>query len=241
MVTDYQIIKPGNVIVAPFGIKVEELDEPRPVKYSSNSQQSIDTLISGSKLYKIPMPQINKRFFGGSTVTFVTDGKKKVIVDTGFENSKDQTDYNRECNERILRGYLRMHRLDFDDIDLVFITHAHIDHAYNIYPFMSAGADIVLPEHVKEGDEIISGLTVIDTPGHTTDHKSLVFRLSLKDFVIAGDAVINNAYYVMDHVFYSNQYDDEQIEQAKRSMQKIQMLADFIIPGHGTVFINEKK
>ncbi len=239
MAVDYQIIKPGNTLVAPFSVTVTKLDKPQPAR--KFTKDSIDILVSGSSMYESPIPELHKRFFGGSTVAYVTDGEKKLIVDTGFEKFNDTSDYNKKCNEMILRGFLRVHRLDFDDIDLVFLTHNHTDHINKAYLFEFAGADIVYARHVKEGDEIIKGVNVIDTPGHTPEHKSLVFERLSKDFVIAGDAVIDEAYFRMGHVYYGNGYDDEQIAQARRSMERIEGLSDYIIPGHGAVFANDKR
>ena len=238
MVTDYKLIKPGNALISPFNITITELGESQPVKLSHDNQRAVDVLVSGSRVYEIPAHETYRRFFGGSTVTYVTDGEKKVIVDTGFENFRDGSPLNHKCNEEILRNFLRMGGLDFNDIDKVFLTHNHKDHADNAYLFKyyNNRAEIILAESVKEGDEIIKGLTVIDTPGHTPDHKSLQFRLLSKIVVIAGDAVIDEAYFRMGHVYYGNPYTDGQITQAKRSMGKIGEIADYIIPGHGTLF-----
>lgn len=77
----------------------------------------------------------------------------------------------------------------------ILITHRHADHAPAALPLKHAtGARIVAPRHVLEetdeviaGGEVIEGLEVIATPGHTNEH---VCFLSSDGDLFTGDTIL---------------------------------------------------
>ena len=77
----------------------------------------------------------------------------------------------------------------------IFITHRHRDHAPAAVPLKQAtGARIIAPRNVLEqtdviisGGEVIEGLTVIATPGHTNEH---VCYLSAEGDLFTGDTIL---------------------------------------------------
>ncbi len=193
---------------------------------------------------------------GNSSVVFV-ESDAKILVDTGFEG-----DLSEQINRKTLINDLKRFGIKPEDIDTVFITHWHLDHCGNLSVFKES--DILTSktaverfnldyEGVRDGKRIADGVRVIYTPGHTIDHASLLIRTeNLKysvrsghggkligigevNIVIAGDAVISPSYYITGKVwkFNSDFYSEEE---ALRSIERIEEVADYIIPGHGGMF-----
>ena len=80
---------------------------------------------------------------------------------------------------------------------------------------------------------------MLDTKGHTVDHKSLLVKVGDIKIVVAGDAIVTPTHYIMDDIWrYAG---STEVKEAFRSMKKIIKIADYIIPGHGTLFQNIKK
>lgn len=74
----------------------------------------------------------------------------------------------------------------------IFVTHRHADHAPAAAPLKQrTGARIVAPlddaDHVVRGGEIIDGLEVIATPGHTREH---VCYLTAEGDLFTGDTIL---------------------------------------------------
>lgn len=151
---------------------------------------------------------------GGSTVTLIECGDGKLIlVDTGFDREWDLSEENVEKNAESLRAALKGEGLGPDDVDVVFLTHHHLDHAGNLHMFTSARWLGSRPlegrirglEGVRDGEEIYPGVRVIYTPGHVALHASLLVdailggrswglsTLSRARVAVAGDAVISES------------------------------------------------
>ncbi|CEG11884.1 conserved hypothetical protein [groundwater metagenome] len=92
---------------------------------------------------------------------------------------------------------------------------------------------------MHDGEQIAEGVTVMYTPGHTAEHASLVLDTIVSGFkakiVVAGDAIVSPSYYFLDRVWKFNG-DFYSEEEAKRSIAKIKEIANYIIPGHGSIF-----
>lgn len=201
---------------------------------------------------------------GGSTVTYV-ESDAKILVDTGYDYERDRSPENVRRNKRNLLHALKDAGLKPSDIDIVFVTHWHYDHFGSLNVFKRSRILASEPlegykvETVKDGQEIADGVRVLLTPGHTTEHASLLLkteklRYSMRsergggsimgigelEVVVAGDAIIAPSYYMMDRIwdynpnFYSR-------DMGVESMRKLEAVADYIIPGHGNIFKNVKK
>lgn len=179
----------------------------------------------------------NDRLFIGSTVTLIKSDKN-VIVDTGsFFDQKD-----------ILLA-LANNSLKPEDIDIVFLTHLHLDHVMNVSLFTRARiyskhkaaypGQVHLPSQgylerteIKDGLKLAKDIEFLLSPGHTADHVSLIVKTDQGLVVIAGDAIATAS--LADLNKKPLLFDDPIAYDQSR--QKILKMADFIIPGHGDIF-----
>ena len=180
---------------------------------------------------------------GSSTTLIKTD--KNIIVDPGYFADK----------EKLLLEIKKV-GLSPNDIDLIFLTHLHLDHIANAYLFMQAkiicklrktypGQIHTLNEgyleryELKDGVIIANDVSVLATPGHTGDMLSLVVDTSSGKVVIAGDAFPSQAFTDLNKLPEHNLVDN--MEEFITSRKKILEIADYIIPGHGKMFKNNIK
>jgi glyoxylase-like metal-dependent hydrolase (beta-lactamase superfamily II) len=187
---------------------------------------------------------------GGSTVTLIK-GEKNILVDTGFEYEWLDTVENKKENARNLVRNLRDYGLKPEDIDIVFITHWHLDHYGNSGVFKKATCLVSKPlaeRHrnlnlvgINDGGEIAKGVRVIYSPGHTIDHASLVVETAFKEMkvrvAVAGDAVVSYSYFVAGRIWkYNADFYNEEV--GRKSMSLLRNAADIIIPGHSVPFLS---
>jgi len=176
----------------------------------------------------------------GSTVALIkTD--KIILVDTG-----SFLDGGKLINE------LKKEDLTPEKIDIVVLTHIHLDHIINTHLFQNAKiickfrsglypGQIHYPRdgclqrfEIKDGVKIAEDVKLILTPGHTDDMISVVVDTNEGKMVIAGDAISNESWADLnktaDPILVTS------IEEFNESRKKILNLADYIIPGHGKMF-----
>lgn len=174
----------------------------------------------------------------GSTVTLIRSNKN-IIVDTGSFLDKEQ-----------IISSLNKEGLSVEDIDVVILTHLHLDHTVNTYLFKNAkifyrlrGGDFPgLVGFPKEGKiqrtdlfsnvEIAEDVSILLTPGHSEDLISVVVNTSEGTVVITGDAIDSKELSNLD-VQPSLYWD---LEEFNSSRKKILEIADYIVPGHGGIF-----
>ncbi|MGI8644552.1 MAG: MBL fold metallo-hydrolase [Thermomicrobiales bacterium] len=141
-------------------------------------------------------------------------------------------------------------------VDIVFLTHFHGDHRVGLDAFPDATWYMAAPEidywrgeleagsearqHLDRvhpiGEELVTGIAVVPTPGHTYHHASLLFESDGARVVVAADAVMTEAFFV-NRAYYFNTVD---AEAAVASIEKLDTLADVIIPGHDNYFLNDR-
>ncbi|MFH0928919.1 MAG: MBL fold metallo-hydrolase [Candidatus Aenigmatarchaeota archaeon] len=165
-----------------------------------------------------------------STTTLIKDNGINVIVDPG-------------SNKELLIEKLMEEGLKPEDIDLIFLTHYHLDHIINIRLFPDC--DVLDGGEVNRDDESFrysgkipgTDIDVIYTPGHADEHCSLLIKTDKGNIVIAGD------------LFWWKDGEEQKIDIEKddqahpadmkkiiESRKKILEMADYIIPGHGKMF-----
>jgi N-acyl homoserine lactone hydrolase len=158
-----------------------------------------------------------------SSVTLITSGSRKIIVDTGLEGE-----------EELITDALARRGLRPEHIDTVVNTHSHPDHCGNNYLFSQA-----VLRNPGEGETIALGVFAIATPGHTLDSISVVVEApevimgtNAKVIVIAGDALptLNNFLKGVPPALHVDR------SLAVSSMSRIIDIADIVVPGHDKPF-----
>ena len=163
-------------------------------------------------------------------VTLIETSNQNILVDTGAMGTFP-----------MIKSNLAKLKKTIENIDIVILTHFHLDHAFNISQFQKSV--IIGWKHIWENQKTIrisnwdnlhlpAEIKIIETPGHAEEHISIV--VSNTEFgttVISGDAV-NEKYYQTKSI-KAFSYDDALYH---RSAQKILNQANYIIPGHGLPF-----
>lgn len=190
----------------------------------------------------------DRGWLGWSSVALLR-GEKNILLDTAGYGERGS-----------LLERLKTFSLLPEDIDIVILSHFHFDHVLNFPLFPNArivmhleelnyaknhiDKDIAIPWElleylesrnnlllVKEEQEIIPGVEILETPGHTPGHISTSFYINGFRYVFTGDAVKN--YFELDTseqaVSSPPPFD---YQKGKESIKRIKGLADFVIPGH---------
>lgn len=170
----------------------------------------------------------------GTTTLIVTDSGKKIIADPG-------------ANRDLLFEALKKRSIVPEDIDIIFITHHHLDHAMNVGLFPHAKVideEAIYTQSVAvEGVKMLpdTDITVIATPGHEYAHAILVVPTKDGTVVVAGDTFWWTA--TEEQVVNMEKPDDfaQNLEELVASRKIVLDLADVVIPGHGKLFVNKRK
>ncbi len=171
-----------------------------------------------------------------STV-LIKDSGKNILVDPG-------------CNPELLIKSLKKENLELKDIDLIFLTHYHIDHVLNIRLFPNTdvldGGIIYRNDLEIEFEDKISETNIkfIDTPGHAHEQASLIVETKQGKIVIASDLFWwpDKDEQKTDYESLINLKDPymKNEQELKESRKKVLEIADYIIPGHGKMFKVER-
>jgi N-acyl homoserine lactone hydrolase len=202
----------------------------------------IDMVLHG---FSMGTTQGNLAFCG---VTLI-QGTKRILVDVAHNGRR-----------QLLLDKLAERGLSTNDIDYVFLTHAHWDHMLNIDLFPNARVLIhpVEREYVKnpnesdfatasytssilesrqlqevrEGEEIDEGVTVMETPGHSKGSMTLLVRDGDTTSAICGDALPNGLSVAsgMPRIVFWD------VEDARNSIRKLLDRAQNFYPGHDRPF-----
>jgi glyoxylase-like metal-dependent hydrolase (beta-lactamase superfamily II) len=158
---------------------------------------------------------------------------KNILIDPG-------------TNSELLLSALNEARLKPQNIDMIFLTHYHPDHILNIQLFPGKeildgslryikDAEVPYSDFIPETD-----IAVIQTPGHSTEHASLVANTIEGRYAIAGDVFWweEGQAQKMDRGSLLELPDVYALDPHKlrESRAKLLQLADIIIPGHGKAF-----
>lgn len=157
------------------------------------------------------------------TITLVKDKDFTIIVDPGVLE-----------NQKILIDKLKDEGLGINDINLVFITHSHIDHYRHIGMFPQAKIleywGIWDKNKVENwNSRFTDDIEIIKTPGHSYD--SLTFLVKTKSGLVA----------ICGDVFWKENFPENDAyasdkEELQASRKKVLDAADWVIPGHGGMF-----
>lgn len=181
--------------------------------------------------------QIENGWLASSTVTLVQSNGKNIIIDPG-------------CNRNKLIEGLSKNNLKTADIDFVLLTHGHTDHTLLAGIFENAkvlnSEEIYDNDNQVEHNNIIQGtdLKIIQTPGHSPEHCSLVVPADEGIYVVAGDVFwwTDDEKQEIDIEKEDQAHPEEvNIKKLIKSRKRILEIADYIIPGHGKIIKNTKK
>ena len=157
------------------------------------------------------------------TMTLVRDGEFIIIVDPGVLEE-----------QQILIDKLAALGIAVADVNLVFITHSHLDHYRNIGLFPRAktlefwglwSGSQVQPRPTQ----VTPDIEVIGTPGHSADSLNLLVTTNLGKIAICGDVFWKEGQPRLDP--YAS--DPAALTQSRQTLLDS---ADWIIPGHGPMF-----
>lgn len=158
-----------------------------------------------------------------STISLVKDKDIIMVVDPGVLE-----------DQQMLVDKLKEEELSVNDINVVFITHSHIDHYRNIGMFSKAKTleyyGLWEGNTVDDWKEQFSDdIKIIKTPGHNYDGLTLLINTDKGIVAICGDVFWKEDYPKNDP--YAS--DKEELE---KSREKILKLADYIVPGHAGMY-----
>lgn len=160
-----------------------------------------------------------------ATITLIKDGDNNIIVDPGILKS-----------QKILVDKLKEEGLSVSDIDIVFITHSHIDHYRNIGMFPEAKTleyfGLWDKNTVQDWREQFSeDIKIIKTPGHNYD--GLTFLVKTDDGVVAicGDVFWKKNFPELEDDVYAT--DKEKLKESRKIVLES---ADWVIPGHAGMY-----
>jgi N-acyl homoserine lactone hydrolase len=162
-----------------------------------------------------------------STISLVVSANRRVIVDTGSPTDLES-----------LRKALLSASIAPDDVDMVVNTHLHVDHIGGNCLFPDAkfyAHQLESPPlgtiRVTEDFELLPGVRLVPTPGHTAGSISVLVRVDRR-YALCGDAIPTKAN-VEDHVPPSININPRL---ALMSLDYLVSSADVIVPGHEAPF-----
>ena len=162
-----------------------------------------------------------------STMGLVIGKNSVVFVDPGFI-----------ADRSLILNAISGVQVNPEDVTHVFISHHHPDHTINAALFPNATVVDFwatykgdLWEDHADGYEIDKGIEVLRTPGHTNEDASLVVGTKLGDVVFPHVWWTETLFPPVDPIA-----DDQDALDASRAL--VLSIADCIIPGHGTTFVN---
>ena len=162
------------------------------------------------------------------TITLIKDGDLAMVVDPGILES-----------QQILVDALAKENLTVQDVNVVCITHSHIDHYRNIGMFPNAKTleffGLWNKNTVEDWSErFTANIQILRTPGH--DYTGITLLVNVKDGIVAicGDVFWKENYpeNPKDDAYAS---DPEKLEESRKELLRT---ADWIIPGHGKMYKN---
>ena len=190
--------------------------------------------------------------FGWSTISLLRVGDRNILIDTGPASRR-----------ALLGNALKDHGMERGDIDTVVLTHLHWDQCQNTDLFPNACilvhpkeldyarnpargdtsaawyvADMMAKmkaEPISEGGEVAEGVSVIETPGHTIGHLSVLLEVDGEKVLVAGDALPDGGSVRRGLPF--NVFWD--VNDASESVEKMLEVSSVFYPGHDRPFKRE--
>lgn len=168
-------------------------------------------------------------------------GPKNIIVDT-------MTPWD----SAVLVKAIKEHGLEVDDINYVVSTHGHSDHVGNNNLFLKAqhvvGRCVSYKQTYYDDSKffnsdgayaIDNNVQIVSTPGHTLVDVSVIVQTAQGTFGIVGDLFENEDDIISESIWLNagSENPDSQRKYRKIIMGQV----DWIVPGHGPMFLNKYK
>jgi glyoxylase-like metal-dependent hydrolase (beta-lactamase superfamily II) len=200
-----------------------------------------------------------KRIYLPIYVFYLEGGGHKILVDTGMEEFMVPAGAEEETGLKIMEFEDALASVDLkpEDVDIVIQTHLHNDHCENTYKCTNARVYVQQAEldffnephpidHRYYSDlldesevvalvgevEIVPGVRVIPTPGHTPGGQSVAVETDKGTAVITGFCCNGNNFPSVGPAVTPGVHINA-IE-AYESVQRVKELADILIPIHDT-------
>lgn len=205
---------------------------------TATQQYDYEAIIHGQlRTNQFRYPDEQREIICTTTLIRGGDGGVNLLVDPGWRDEP-------LLEELAKRG------LAPGQIDLLYVTHLHPDHfrSARLFPearWLAYGPEI---EHWREKiadvdrdilerlepvtAEVLPGIRIVPTPGHTMQHTSVLFNSEGRRILVAADALLCREYY--EHRVVHPISEDKEL--ALRSLDEAGGLADIIIPGHDAPF-----
>lgn len=188
---------------------------------------------------------------------YLTDGTHQIMVDTGgIAPDHRWQPYTRTPQQDPAQALSRL-GVDPKDITHVILTHLHWDHAGNNALFPNAKFYVQKTELEEAKDppvkmfagsydvpavfqtqytlldgeqEILEGISVIPTPGHSLGSQSVVVDTEQGKYVLAGDLIALFECYQHDPMFVNGIHID--LISYFRSLERVKEIGGVVLPGH---------
>ncbi|MBT4540675.1 MBL fold metallo-hydrolase [Candidatus Woesearchaeota archaeon] len=166
-----------------------------------------------------------------STVVLIKDDfdgvEMNIVVDPGTLSS-----------QQALIDELKKEGVKPKDVDIVVITHSHMDHYANIGMFSNAKSLSFDGWYNydfwgKCNGKISNDLKLIKTPGHSDDSITLLVKTKI-DGKPAIVAICGDVFW-KENLPKKDKFANNEVELMK-SRKKVLKIADYIIPGHGGMY-----
>lgn len=185
--------------------------------------------------------KLDNGWVASSTTCLVLSDGKKIITDPG-------------CNRHKLLTALKDHNLTTADIDYVFLSHQHPDHILLAGIFEKAKHITFDSQLLYNGDtlteytesELGPEIQILQTPGHTLEHISLIVATTAGKVGIAGDIIWWEDGQQPNSSTHGQKFDLTQPDSSHSKGMNMGALissrklllekCDYIVPGHGRMF-----
>ena len=157
------------------------------------------------------------------TITLIKDGDLVMVVDPGVLE-----------DQQFLVDALQKEGLTVNDVNMVCITHSHIDHYRNIGMFPKAKTLEFFGLWDKGScedwsEQFTPHIQILKTPGH--DYTAITLFVTTENGTVA----------ICGDVFWKENYPKKDIyasdpEKLKESREMVLKMADWVVPGHGKMY-----
>jgi glyoxylase-like metal-dependent hydrolase (beta-lactamase superfamily II) len=198
-----------------------------------------------------------KRIFLPCYVFYLEGGPEKILVDTGMEQFMVPPGMEEQYGLKVLEfeDALATYGLKPEDIDIIIHTHLHNDHCENDYKCTRAKVYVQKAEYefflnphpldhryfpdllddvevvqVDGDQEIVDGIQVLLTPGHTVGGQSVVVNTSKGKAVITGFCCNEQNFPASGPVVASGVHINA--IDAYESARRVREMADILLPLH---------